>query len=640
MTLLPHKKHGTQQLYLKAQAAQREGNLKEATKLCEKVLEIDSRHAMALNMLGVITAMQGDLDAALPLLAQAAESAPDEPECHINIAKIFLSRKENRLAEQALVRAVTLLLQKYKVRKDEAVITQAEKLVKKALHINPDSTAALSLLSQVYAEQNKGVEVVQVLRKLVAKDPESVAAIESMARTCDVMGAYEEAIKHYQSLLTHIPERENEITYKIASLHAKNCALEKALEHIKVFLEKCPQDVEGHRFRIWILDSMNLHEECEAAVEEAQRLFPDHPRFLLPRARLARHKGEMEQAEKLLLRHLENFADDSLAWHDLAKLHHHNGRYDKAFEVYTQMKRHLATRPLLDAVDKESLPRVIEQSKRWFTREHAPEILSWRNPFVTPERKVSFLVGFPRSGTTLLQQMLATHPDVFARDENTIIGGMLTKTPYFQRYDGQYIRAILEITPQDTRALRAWYFAQLDKHYGDACKGKRYLDKVPYNLVMLPLIAKLFPETKVICLLRDPRDCCLSSFMQRFNFSDASMNFATLESTINFYAAMMALWPHYREILPLPMRTQRYEDLVAEPEAQLREISDFLGLTWNAAMLEYHKDENRAISTPNAEGIKTPVHTKALGKWKPYEKYLAPHMPQLLPPMREFGYEA
>jgi hypothetical protein len=169
--------------------------------------------------------------------------------------------------------------------------------------------------------------------------------------------------------------------------------------------------------------------------------------------------------------------------------------------------------------------------------------------------------------------------------------------------------------------------------------GKVFVDKQPVNTVYLPLIAKLFPNAKILFALRDPRDVVLSCFRRRFEVNDSNFEMLTLESTARYYDRMMQLGERYRACLPLTLREVRHEALVEDFEGQLRELCTFIGLDWNEAMRNFSEHaRSRAIATPSAMQVTRGLNREGLGQWRRYADDLAPVLPILEPWVVRFDY--
>ncbi len=250
-----------------------------------------------------------------------------------------------------------------------------------------------------------------------------------------------------------------------------------------------------------------------------------------------------------------------------------------------------------------------------------------------PQQHV-FLLGFPRSGTTLLEQMLDSHPDAMASGERDTIS--------------EAVSALMS-SPDDVRRLSTMRGAALSRHrrrywervrgYGFDVAGKVFVDKQPVNTLYLPLIVKLFPNAKILFALRDPRDVVLSCFRRRFQVNDSNFEMLTLEGTARYYDRMMQIAERYRACLPLTLREIRHEALVEDFEAQLRGLCTFINLGWNDAMRNFAEHaRTRAIATPSAMQVTRGLNRTGFGQWRRYASDMAPVLPILETWVERWGY--
>ena len=165
------------------------------------------------------------------------------------------------------------------------------------------------------------------------------------------------------------------------------------------------------------------------------------------------------------------------------------------------------------------------------------------------------------------------------------------------------------------------------------------MDKLPLNIVDLGLANALFPQARVLVALRDPRDVCLSCFMQYFLLNDAMVNFLDLGQTARTYRAVMALWLHYRECLTLPYLEYRYEDLIEDFDGVVRQVLDFIGAGWHDDVALYReKALGEAINTPSYRNVTDALYRRSVGRWRAYREQLAPVLDELKPFAARFGY--
>ncbi len=225
-----------------------------------------------------------------------------------------------------------------------------------------------------------------------------------------------------------------------------------------------------------------------------------------------------------------------------------------------------------------------------------------------------FIVGMPRSGTTLSEQILASHSDVHGADELLDIPNAAAKldpNAYSRRITNR--AGALRIDFQQLRAEADRYLATIRAMAPDA---KRIVDKLPGNFENLGLIAAMLPHAKIIHCRRDPRDVAWSCFTT--NFLDPIAWSLDLDDFAHYYAQYQRLMEHWRRVLPVPMLERQYETAVADFEASSRQLVDFCGLDWQDACLEFHKTE-RTVRTASIRQVRQPVYTSSIGRWRDYE---------------------
>ena len=243
----------------------------------------------------------------------------------------------------------------------------------------------------------------------------------------------------------------------------------------------------------------------------------------------------------------------------------------------------------------------------------------------------AFLVGFPRSGTTLADTFLRGHPEV----------RVLEEVPLLERA-AQALGGVAQLpaaTCDQLTAARDDYFDGLDQHI-DAGFAGLVVDKMPLNMLTLPLIASLFPDARIIFAQRHPCDCVLSGFMQPFILTNAMASFLDLADSADLYDAAMHVFTAAQDRLKLPIHTLVYEKLVSDPAVALRPLIDFLGLEWDARLLDHRATAGRrsAIKTPSYDSVGEPMSERSIGRWRRYRAQLDPVLPVLLPWAEKFGY--
>jgi hypothetical protein len=256
------------------------------------------------------------------------------------------------------------------------------------------------------------------------------------------------------------------------------------------------------------------------------------------------------------------------------------------------------------------------------------EVSEWRAADET--RAPAFLVGFPRSGTTLLDQILSSHSGIVCLEESEHFSDALGEVI------AEPVRAMTPdtLTSEELARVRAAYWRRVG-----APDGVIVIDKYPLNIVVLPLIKRVFPSAKIIFALRDPRDVVLSCYQQRFTINAAMAQFLELGRAGAYYDQVMALFELCRSRLQLDLYQVRYEDVVLNLEGAARGLCAFLGAAFEQGMLDYRATAlKREIATPSARQVIEPLYSRSIGRWRRYEEELKPVLPMLAPWAERFGY--
>ncbi|MDE2196934.1 MAG: sulfotransferase, partial [Gammaproteobacteria bacterium] len=307
------------------------------------------------------------------------------------------------------------------------------------------------------------------------------------------------------------------------------------------------------------------------------------------------------------------------------------GEYDAAFAAFITAKEALKTGNSIEGgvgfYAVGSVSRI---------RQHLETLIG--EPAVSAAAQVQspvFIVGFPRSGTTLIDQILSSHPRLLVLEEKESLYDALND---FLLPDTGLDR----LATLGTAALedyRRKYWQRVDKFMPDRNNSHVFVDKLPLNTIFMPIIARLFPGARFIFAVRDPRDVVLSCFMQAFGLNEAMRHFLSLADTARYYAAVMDIGINSMRRLQRSVHLLRYETLVDDLENEARRLCGFLGLEWESGMLRFQDTaRKRRINTPSYHQVVQPVYQSARARWRNYERHLSPVLEQLLPYVEYFDY--
>jgi len=272
----------------------------------------------------------------------------------------------------------------------------------------------------------------------------------------------------------------------------------------------------------------------------------------------------------------------------------------------------------------------------WFVRHGARDLLTVVPPEVSdsPASGHAFLIGFPRSGTTLLEQVLAGHPRVKALEERETL---VDAVQAYMQVPGDLARLGLA-EDSDLLGLRTAYWRRV-LEAGVVINGALLVDKHPLNGLKLPLIARLFPEARVLLAIRDPRDVVWSCYRRRFRMSAPYYELLTLEGAAALYDAVMEITLLLREQLELRMHEIRLERLIADFDGELRSVCNFLDLEWSAELRDFSATaRTRGVATASGAQISRGLNASGVGEWRRYRERLAPVRPLLDRWAQRFGY--
>jgi tetratricopeptide (TPR) repeat protein len=589
------------------------GRLAAARRIFQDILDRLPGDPDALHLLGLTAYQGGDFEDAIRRIRQAIERQPGNPAFHSSLG---LSLKATG-------------------RLDDAV-----QAFNDALALYPEFSDAHFNLGSVLSLQGRPQDAVRHFAAALKSMPDDVETRFQLARNQESMGDAVAALDGYRRLVDAQPDFIA-ARFALASMPRDLVGLDEALAHLDAIAAMAPDDGDAHAARAVTLEQAGRLGEARAAAERAVAAAPDRIDPQIAMAAVDLGEGNADAARQRLQRLLDQPMDDSAmagAGHLLAQALDRLGEPDAAFAAQGESQRLYEREPAASLVDREAFPRMIDDLRQW-TR--PDRIRGWPNRgpddgLPTP----AFLVGFPRSGTTLVEQVLASHPNLMATGEEQFVFSLVDSLLRGGVGGRTYPASLEDLTEDDVRRLRAVYWQACRDTFGDRALRGRLLDKMPLNIVHLPLIRRLFPDSPIIVALRDPRDVCLSCFMQRFGLNFAMIHFTRIETTARLYAAVMGLWLHYKESMDLSMIEYRYEDLTADFQTTATRLLRFLGEDWDESVREYADTaRDSLVATPSYRDVTKPISSRAVGRWRRYEADLAPVLDILSPFVHAFGYD-
>ena len=397
----------------------------------------------------------------------------------------------------------------------------------------------------------------------------------------------------------------------LASWWERERRLIDAWECVEAAVAKHPRDPQVLYYRAFLLHRKGSNDEAAAGLRDLMK------------------RGEIDPNLKVSVYHLLGLVLDAL------------GQYDEAMLRLKEAKGFARA-----MADTEALLRDYDKWDRWRRELLAaltPEtIRQWRSEAPASPARLAFLGGHPRSGTTLLEQILGAHPEIRAFDESEAFPQeVLEKLAPAKAARGLTLTELNGLSAARRTDIRGRYFKSLLREVPGGTANELLLDKNPSPTNSLHLWLRLFPELKVIIALRDPRDVVVSCYMQNLPLSPVTANFLSIERTTKHYGDLMDVWLRFRELGGFDWIEMRYHDVVANPEGEGRRATEFLGLKWHPQQASHQEIARKKIlHSPTYFEAARPVYKQAVERWRNYARALAPVQERLAPYCRAFGYGA
>jgi len=492
---------------------------------------------------------------------------------------------------------------------------------REAIRLQPGHLDARCNLGAVLHRQGRLLEALPLLQETVRFAPSHAQAQNDLGGVLLACDRPEDAVAHLQEAVRVRPtfaEAHSNLGLALRELGR----LDESMACFRESLRLNPAYAGAHNNLAYSLEFQGKIDEARVAYQEALRVDPGNARALAGLSGLAAHGHHWVSDEEVRLMQ-ELVARANLPLDDLGRLHFalarlrdKAGAYDEAFEHYRRgnelRKEYVRRRGAVfdPAVHRQSVDRLIAA--------YSPAYFERVASFGLDTELPIFVVGMMRSGTTLAEQILASHPQVYAAGELRALGKLTDRLPGRLQTAEAYPECVSRLDAAAVCALAEAHLQMLQQCGGAAT---RVVDKMPFNFLHLGLIATLFPKARIVHCRRDSVDTCLSCFFQNFGEPHGfTLDLAHLGAYYREYERLMA---HWHRVLPAPIFDLCYEELTADQEAVSRRLVAHCGLEWDERCLRFNETE-RAVRTASTLQVRKPIYRSAVGRWKRYEKHLGP----------------
>jgi tetratricopeptide (TPR) repeat protein len=588
------------------------GQLAAAQERCLQVLGAHQHHPGALQVLGEILCSQGRHEEAVRVFNALTLMQPTVATHWQNLGTALRPMRRHAQALAAFERA---------------------------LQLGPPSAGLLYNLGVLQMDRCEYHAAHLALRDAVALAPTHATIRWAFAQCCYDMTRLEEAVAALESW-QQLEQLTPEISVLIVLLLVMMGAVHEAEPALQRLLAHPPQAGRSALVVACIQERLHRLGEARETLRHLERdaTLATDPERLLMSAVLAERAGQYTEAHSqlsLALEHQREFVHQHKLLYPLARMCDALGRYDEAYAAAE--RAHVSQLALLELqTGKVS----VEESQPWSHTAHGcdpDDVAMWERAGPAMHDTPIFIVGFPRSGTTLLEQVLDAHPQLQSMDEQPFL---LTALAEVSDRGTRYPGGLGQLSRQDLEEIRAHYWDRARKR-GRLAPGRRLVDKNPLSMLVLPLIRRLFPEARIVLAIRHPCDTLLSCFLQHFRAPGLALACRDLATLAQAYSRAFDFWYSQAALLHPVSYELRYEDLTADIATEVGKLTAFLQLPWDEAMLTPWKRARAKgfINTPSYAQVIEPVSTRAVGRWHRYERHFTPAVRVALRPWIErWGY--
>jgi Flp pilus assembly protein TadD len=606
-------------LFMQAQRSQAEGRLAEAQARYAAILERDPHHPEASHFQGLLYHQTGRTQLALPLIERSLALRPQNKLFLTNAGLIYQAVGDWKKAEAAY-RALTKLTPQDdaswqhlgRALMEQGNVNEAEQAYRKATALsgsNPEHWKNLGITLLKLARPGDVEEAVRCFRKAIAAAPDDAEGHNNLGIALGLLNRRDEALAAARTAIKLDP-RSWQPWLNLAQIHLTNDEVESALD---VYQQGIELAADKDMFNITLGHTLNLMGKFDTAVTFFRRAYEKNPRDLGLLSQFITHQKFTSLDDPLLVKArsaVDASTDDgeeiiSLCF-ALGKIMDKLEQYDAAFAYYHRANR-LRTQTL--QFDRESHRRLIDSLIQQYDAGTFKQLHALGNPSETP----IYIVGMPRSGTTLTEQIIASHPLVAGGGERGFWASIEKERAGKEKLGKDAIDSIAQACLADLAGVKA-----------AGKQTSRVTDKMPHNFLRVGLIHTVFPNARIIHVRRHPVDNCLSIYFQ--NFKGEHPYAYDLENLAYYRREYERLMQHWREVMPADRYFEfDYEDLVADQEGMSRKLLDFCGLEWDDTCLNYHENE-RAIKTASVWQVRQKIYTSSVERWRHYAAHIGPLM--------------
>ncbi|MFT7644164.1 MAG: tetratricopeptide (TPR) repeat protein [Pirellulaceae bacterium] len=484
--------------------------------------------------------------------------------------------------------------------------------IQKAIAAAPNVAVYHANVAESLRHANRVPEAIQHLNKAIQLDPNFAPAFNSLGIVSRLNGDHDQSLKFYKRAIQLNPKLAD-AHINLGLLYRDLAEHELAIKHCQEGLKLAPRNASGYNNLANVYKDLGQIDKAIENYEKAIQLSPAFGQAYSNLAQSRRHteelRGEVEKMEQVLAKVPMNDDSKSHVHFAIGKASDDLKEYDKAFSHFEKGNSIL---PLRFATEKfvEYVDRIIDTYSKEFFENNS--IRGSESEFPV------FIIGMPRSGTSLLEQILASHPKAAGVGERKEIAMILPKIDAHFKHNPAYPLSMPQYSTEMAKTHADQYEKDMKKLVGPV---DRIVDKMMTNFLHVGLISLLFPNAKIIHSMRHPLDTCLSCYVQ--DFSHRPAHTFDLKTLGLYYRQYVRVTKYWQETCPVEILDVHYEDVVNDPEATCRKMIEHCGLEWDEACLDFHKTK-RVVQTASSWQVRQPINPRSLQRWRNYEQHLGP----------------
>ncbi|MDH3747366.1 MAG: sulfotransferase [Gammaproteobacteria bacterium] len=590
---------------------------KDAEQWLAQAIDLAPTFAKPHEDMGIAVLQQNRAEEAVSYLQKATRLDPSLELAWLNLGKGLAMLGKGKEADEAFEKSFKLNPERKKLahaaeHHKAGRIEDATELYKEVLRDNPNNVDALRMLGIIAYSVSDIDEAERLFRRAVKLAPDFVNAIIDLGNTLKDQNRFEEAIDCFRQAINLEPTGVK-AHFLLASTLSPAALSNEAIESYERVLELRPKHAGAKLGLGHMLKTVGRQEEAVQAYRDCIELKPNKGETYWSLANLKTYSLTDDD-----IREMESWVDNEDIGDEsrvnflfaLAKAHEDSGDFDRAWDYYEKGN---STRRMLEQYD----PVGTEVQNDGIIEVFSKEVMEKSDGRGDRDRSPIFVVGLPRSGSTLIEQILASHSKVEGTSELPYVQ-QVARTLDRNRADGiNYPEALLELEEKHFKALGKDYLDRAQMHRLE--QTPHFIDKMPNNYPSVGFIHLMLPNAKIIDARRYPLDSCLSCYRQLFGRGQPFTY--DLTDIGEYFLQYQRLMDHWHEVLPGRVLTVQYEDVVTDFEAQVRRLLDYCELPWENACLRFH-DTDRPVRTASSEQVRQPIYSKSVHFWRNHEKRL------------------